>query len=198
MALAVQNWLDPQPGMLDRAEASARRALALDDHNAASHVGMAYVALHRRKFDLTGMHLDHALKIHPSDPYIIADRANWLTRTGRPVEALAALDKALEYDPFAPTWFWEFRANALFHLRRYDDAVCNLQKMTVLHHWHHAHLASAYAHAGQDDDARRELAAFLALRPEATCATISAVEPYAKPALLDHLLDGMRKAGLRD
>jgi TolB-like protein len=198
LSLAVQNWLDPQQGMLDRAEGSARRALALDNHNPASHVGMAYVALHRRQFDLAGMHLDHALKIHPNDPYIIADRASWLTRTGRPAEALAALDVAFEYDPFAPTWFYEYRANAMFHLHRYDDAIRNLQKMTVLYHWHHAHLASAYAHAGQGDDARRELAVFLAMRPEATCATIAAIEPYADPALLDHLLNGMRKAGLRD
>jgi selenocysteine lyase/cysteine desulfurase len=66
----------------------------------------------------------------------------------------------------------------------------------VLHFWHHAYFAAAYAYADRPDEARRELAAFLNARPDATIALVAAAEPYAAPALLDHLLDGLRKAGL--
>ena len=38
---------------------------------------------------------------------------------------------------------------------------------------------------------------FLPARPGATLAYVAAAEPYSDPALLEHLLDGLRKAGLQ-
>jgi len=157
---------------------------------------MGYVALHQRKFDPAGMHLNRAVSLNPNDVYIAADRANWLVRIGRPAEALQSLEAAMQRDPFSPTWFWEVRSNALFHLKRYDEAIAALRNMSAFHFWHYAHFAAAYAHAGRQDDARRELTAFLRARPDATIALVAAAEPYAEPALLERLLDGLLKAGL--
>jgi hypothetical protein len=70
--------------------------------------------------------------------------------------------------------------------------------MATFHFWHHAHFAAAYAHAGRHEDARRELAEFLKAKPDASLASVAAAEPYADSAFLDHLLDGLRKAGLRE
>jgi TolB-like protein/class 3 adenylate cyclase len=195
-ALVVQYWLDQQPEKLKRAEAGARTALSLDDHDAASHDAMGYVAMHQRKFDLAGIHFDRAVSLNPNDVYIAADRANWLVRVGRLAEALQILEAAMQRDPFSPTWFWEVRFTALFHLNRYDEAIAALRNMSTFHFWHYAFFAAAYAHAGRPDDARRELATFLNARPAAKIALVAAAEPYAEPALLNHLLDGLRKAGL--
>jgi TolB-like protein/class 3 adenylate cyclase len=196
LALTVLYWLDQQPEKLQRAEACARTALSLDDHDAAAHDAMGYCALHQRKFDLAGMHLNRAVSLNPNDVYIAADRANWLVRTGKPAEALQSLEAAMQRDPYSPTWLWEVRSNALFHLKRYDEAVAALRTMSTFQFWHYAHFAAAYAHAGRPDDARRELTTFLKARPDATIALVAAAEPYAEQALLDHLLNGLRKAGL--
>jgi tetratricopeptide (TPR) repeat protein len=188
--------MDQEPDQLRRAEACARAALSLDDHDGISHEAMGYVALHQRNFDLAGIHLDRAVSLNPNNVTSQATGANWLARTGRPEEALQTLEAAMRRDPFAPTWLWEFRFTALFHLRRYDEAITSLRTMATFHPWHHAYLAAAYAHAGKMDGARRELAALLNGKPAATVAAVAAVEPYSEPALLDHLLDGLRKAGL--
>ena len=59
-ALTVLYWLEQDPDRLRRAEACARTALSLDDHDASSHEALGYVALHQRKFDLARIHLDRA------------------------------------------------------------------------------------------------------------------------------------------
>jgi TolB-like protein len=194
--LVLLYWRSQQPETLQHAEACARTALSLDDQDGLSHQAMGYVALHQRQFDLAGMHFDRAMNLNPNDVYIAGDRANCLVRIGRPAEALQSLEAAMQRDPFAPTWLWVARCNALFHLKRYDEAIAALRNVSVLHFWHHAYFAAAYAYADRPDEARRELAAFLNARPDATIALVAAAEPYAAPALLDHLLDGLRKAGL--
>jgi adenylate cyclase len=130
--------------------------------------------------------------------YIAADHANWLTRSGRPAEALQRLGEAMRRDPFSPTWLWEMRSNALFHLGRYEEAIAALRAMSTLHPWHFAHLAAAYAQAGKLAEARRELATFLQAKPGATAAQVAAAEPYETPALLAPLLSGLRKVGLAE
>ncbi len=122
------------------------------------------------------------MSLNPNDVYIAADRANWLVRIGRLAEAVQSLEAAMERDPFSPTWFWEVRFNALFHLNRYDEAIVALRNMSTFHVWHYAFFAAAYAHAGRPDEARRELAAFLKARPDAKIALVAAAEPYAEPA----------------
>jgi TolB-like protein/Flp pilus assembly protein TadD len=196
--LVLQYWVDQQPKKLQRAEACARTALSLDDQDGVSHQAMGYVALYQRKFDLAAMHFDRAASLNPNDVYIAGDRANCLIRIGRPVEGLQGLEAAMQRDPFAPTWLWVARCNALFHLKRYDEAVAALRNLSTLHFWHYAYFAAAYAHAGRPDDARRELTTFLKARPDATIALVASAEPYAVQALLDHLLDGLRRAGLRE
>ncbi len=195
-ALTVIYWLNQQPETLRQAEACAKKALSLDDHDAWSHGAMGYVALHQRKFDLAGTHFDRAVTLNPNDVLCAADRANWLVRTGRPQEALQSLDAALRRDPFPATYYWDFRFTALFNLKRYDDAIAALSNMPTFNFMHHAYLAAACGHAGRQEDARCEVAALLAGKPGASIALVAAAEPYAKPDLLDHLLDGLRKAGL--
>ena len=198
IALTVQYWVDQQPEALRQAEACARMALSLDDHDALSHDAMGYVGVHQRKFDLAGVHSGRAVGLNPNDVMIAGHRANWLVRVGRPDEALQSLDAAMRRDPYPPTWIWDIRWCALFHLKRYEDAVAALRNMATFHFWHHAYFAAAYAHAGRQDDAARALAGFLEVRPAASLALVAAAEPYADPALLDHLLDGLRKAGLAE
>ena len=196
LALTVLYWLHQDPEMLRKGETAARTALALDDHDGTSHEAMGYVALHQRRFELAGIHFERAVSLNSNDIYIAADHANWLTRTGRPTEALQRLDEAMRRDPFSPTWLWEMRSNALFHLGRYEEAIAALRAMSTLHPWHFAHLAAAYAHLGRLADAHRELANFLQAKPGATVAQVAVAEPYQTSALLTPLLSGLRKAGL--
>jgi tetratricopeptide (TPR) repeat protein len=188
--------MEQKPELLQRAETSARTALSLDDSHAWSHEAMGYVLCHQRKFDQAGVHYQRATSLNPNDVSIAADHANWLARIGRANEALRVLDAAMRRDPFPPTWFWEIRFTALFQLKRYPEAIAALGNMSNFHPLHHAYFAAALAHAGRLDEARAELAKLLKAKPDASIAFVAGAEPYADPALLDHLLDGLRQAGL--
>jgi tetratricopeptide (TPR) repeat protein len=111
IALVAPYWLDQEPEQLRRAEACARTALSLDDHDAASHEAMGYVCQHQRKFDLAEMHFNRAMSLNPNDVCIAVDRANWLVRVDKPAEALQGLEAAMQRDPSSPTWLWEIRYN---------------------------------------------------------------------------------------
>jgi Flp pilus assembly protein TadD len=82
-------------------------------------------------------------------------------------------------------------------LRRYDEAIAALRRQTGGGPaWTSALLAATYAQAGRLDEARREAAKSHAANPSITIAAIADDSVYADTALRDHLLDGLRKAGL--
>ncbi|KUM27775.1 hypothetical protein AU467_15420 [Mesorhizobium loti] len=191
----LQNGLE---STLDAALASARTALALDDNDARCHYAMAYVALRHCDYDLAGYHHDRAQSLNPGDPDIAGGRANWLMHVGRLSEALATLDAALERDPFPATWQWDVRGYILFHMERYTEAIKAFRSVRAEPFWIVGMLAAAYAHAGNSEEARRQLNRYLTLRPGATLATVSDKIIYAKENMRQRWLDGLRKAGLSD
>lgn len=152
--------------------------------------------MQQRKFDLAGVHSSRAVSLNPNDILAAGTHALWPTRVGKSDAPLQFVDAAMQRDPFPPTWLWHFRCVALFHLKRYDKAIAAICNMANTFNMHHAYCASAHVHAGRLDAARREVTALLNARPDATIARVTAEEPYADQALLDHLLDGLRKPGL--
>jgi tetratricopeptide (TPR) repeat protein len=197
IALATRYLSDRLPETLKQAIAAADRALALDDNDAWAHQAMGYVNLRQGRLDLAGLHFDRALSLNRNDVNIAGDRANWLMYAGRLDEALQGLDAALQRDPYPPIWMWEVRGLILFHLRRYDEAIAALQRQTRGGPpWTSALLAATYAQAGRLDEARQEAAKSRAAHPSITIAKWAADSVYADVAFRDHLIEGLRKAGL--
>lgn len=196
IALGVTYLHDGQQTTLDAALACARAALALDDNDARCHYAMAYVALRSGEYDLAGHHHDRAHSLNPNDPDIAAGRANWLMHVGRLDEALEALDAAIERDPFPATWHWDVRGYVLFHLERYAEAINAFRSVRAQPFWIIGMLAAAYGQADLPDDARRELKRYLELKPAATLASVADKIVYAKDAMRQRWLEGLRKAGL--
>ena len=124
--------------------------------------------------------------------------SSWLTYVGRPNEALQRLHDTVRYDPFPTSWYWSIRGVTLFQLRRYNDAIEALNNMPIQHAWDHAYLAAAYAHVGLLDDAHRQLAAYRAAKPTITLVDFVSLQPYKDQLPLDHFIEGLRKAGLRE
>src|SRR5262249_18115696 len=195
IALTVNYTLDGQrnPSIIEAAVRSAQRALELDDTDAWAHEAMAYARLRQRQLQLAGLHFDRAVSLNPNDVNIAANRANWLIFAGRSEEALQCLDLAMQRDPFPPTWVWEVRGFALYQLKRYDEAIAAYLKGGENPYWMPALLAAAYAQDGQLENARRELARLREIKPDVTLDTFSELAITCA----DHLLDGLRKAGLR-
>ncbi|HEX6119151.1 MAG TPA: adenylate/guanylate cyclase domain-containing protein [Dongiaceae bacterium] len=194
-SLIAKYWRDGKQETLRQAVTCAEKALSLDESDAWSHGAMGYVSLYSKKLALAGMHYEKAMSTNPNDVYIITDYANWLSHMGRLEEALTYLDLAMQRDPFPPSWTWEVRGITLILAKRYEEAISALQKVPIEDDTTHALLAAAYAWAGQFGKARREIALAREGNPDLTIAFFRD-SPYADETHLDHILGGLRMAGL--
>ena len=93
---------------------------------------------------------------------------------------------------------WITRGLALYHLRRYDEAAKTFERATASRPYVCRYRAACYAQFGEFEDARDLVAESLRLQPGFTLRVWTAIEPYGSQADLEHMLNGMRKAGLPD
>jgi tetratricopeptide (TPR) repeat protein len=180
---------------LEKARLCAETALSLDNSDAWCHQAMGVVSLHSHKLAVAGMHFERAMSLNPNDVNVTGDYANWLSYMGRFDESLRYLDLAIQRDPFPPSWMWAIRGTVLLLAKRYEEAITAFQKAPIENFFTHALLASAYAWAGQNENARHELALARAGKPD-LAVSFFATAPYADEAHRKHIMDGLRMAGL--
>jgi tetratricopeptide (TPR) repeat protein len=195
----IGGWDENPQASLERAQASARRALALDDRLAEVHFVSAFVALFRRDHETAIRELERALALRSSYADAHALLAYVLYFAGRPEQARAALERAIRLNPRVPSAYLMIRSEFDITQRRYHDAIAALEtalEMNSAHPRMHLLLAAAYAHAGRVDDARWTIEQLLVLHPAASLARLHDTFPFRDPAQLEHVLDGLRRAGL--
>jgi TolB-like protein/Tfp pilus assembly protein PilF len=180
----------------DEAIEAGKKAVALDSSDAQCHQALAHAYLCRRSFDLADYHLGMATRLNPNDSELVAHRAWFELCAGRPNEALAWLDQAVQLNPNPRTWYWDLRGLALYHLRRYADALSAFERISSGPVYIDRFRAACHAQLGQLDEAHAIVAQALTRDPDFSLRQFALVEPYKSRADLDHMIDGMRKAGL--
>ena len=196
--LCLRYLLDDRLETLEEAASHAQRALALDENDARAQGAMGWVALRRRQYELAGRHFHRSTSLNPHDSSLSIDGANWLMYVNRLDEALRCLDLVQQRDPYAPNYIWEVRGQTLYFMKRYNEAISALQNMRTEHFWQPMFMAAAMAQSGRLVDSRRELASLLRARPKETLGSVSRWLGHADKGMRDHLLEGLRKAGLPD
>ncbi len=195
-AYLYQFFDDLQDETLAASLESAGRAVLLDDENPYGHSQIGLALMFQGKLDAPEAHLDKAVLLNPNSVWCAGSRVAWLGRVGRTQEALTTLDVMALHDPFLPAWYWELRVVALFAERRHEEVVTATRRKNPMKYWDHAYLAAAYAYLGRDQEAQAEVVEVLRKRPDFSIRAYAKQEPYKNPADRDHLLEGMRKAGL--
>ena len=199
-ALATAHMLtfyaDYKDETINAALGYAEKALSCDDHDFLSQAAMGYVHNHLAHWDLAKMHLDKAISLNPNSVFVARILASWMVRVGRAQEALQTLDTALQRDPLQPPWYWETRGMALLQERRYREVIQAVSHKNPLQAWDHGTLAMAHAYLGEDTEARKEAAAAVRMQPSISIAGWAKTDPHLNPAHLDHIVMGLRKAGL--
>ena len=131
MRTSLDDDLAARKQTLSRAEAAARKAIALDDSLGEAHATLGLVRVNHH--DLTGAEseLRRAIALEPGAArnyeYLVRLYAWW----GRSADALTAARRALELEPLSPSATAEM-ARALIANGQYDQALAQLAKVAGL------------------------------------------------------------------
>jgi adenylate cyclase len=174
----------------------AKKAVSLDENDARCRWALGGIYTFMNQLDLAGVHLNRGVALNPSDVVVAYGHAHWLARTGQTSAALKELDIAVQRDPFPPDFYWEIRSVPLLQEKRYEEVIQAFHRIGRPQVWHYPYLAIAYAHLGRIEEAKASAAEVLRLKPDFSAKWLIATEPYKNPADLEHMLDGLRKAGL--
>jgi TolB-like protein/Tfp pilus assembly protein PilF len=139
-----------------RARAAALKALHLDENTAEPYATLGYIKrYYDRDWSGAEEYLRRALELNPN----YATGHHWygilVSSLGRHEEAIAELELAERLDPLSPIISFAL-GRALYHSRRYDQAVGQFQKNVEMHPEFRStflFLGMAYAQMGMDQEA---------------------------------------------
>ena len=187
--------MNPRPNPIGRAMVHALAATQLDPQNAYARCWLAIVHFFRGENDRFEVEARRALELNPNDPETLADIGHYLAFMGEFERGAELSRRAQRLNPLHPGWYFFSFARLHYSQRRYAEAFADLQR-TGLPHFYWTQMLSAAALGQLDDpEAPAALARIFALKPG-----FSAREELRKwnaaPDDLEHILEGLRKAGL--
>ena len=198
-----RGWGEERDAASERALELARRAVALDERDSWSRFVLA-VALRDVKadYELAEAQVRTAIALNPNHYWNYCFKCWLSTCAGDLEEGIYCGHEAIRRNPLLPDGCLTSIGFAEYLAGRYERAIETFRQMSALGPRDEACLAAAYAQVGRDEDARRAAEDFRKRAAE-KLKKASSWEAYwserlnfKDPAALEHLLDGMRKAGL--
>jgi len=188
----------------DKAMQAATRAIELDKDDALANYALGLIYILDRDHEAAISELEYAIQLNPSfvSPHALLGHA--LSSSGRAEEAIPHFEQAIRLNPHDPLIGLNYArmARAYLHLHKHEEAVKWAQQGRRRRHSFNwslpSLLASALAHLGRLDEARRAVEEMNELEPGITVEFARAHTPVTDTAYVDHYLDGLRKAGLPD
>ncbi len=198
-------WSTDLQTSLQHGVALAEKSVALDDTDSRTHTALGWGRLASRDYDPARFHFERALALNPSDTRAIVHSARYLMCTGLAGEAIGRLGDADRLNPFGKHGL--YKGMAYYTVRDYDAAIHALTSLRNPVALVRAWLAACYAQAGREDEARAEARQCdVTARAEAADTGMSHAipwtrfaperNPYRNQDDTDHLVEGLRKAGL--
>jgi adenylate cyclase len=204
--LQLGGWSDEDTSAQVNALVDA--ALRLEPQNTHAHFVKAFLDTRmNQQFEKGLLHFQKAIALNRSYANALVNIGFTKRFMGRPAECLPDLEKAFRLSPKDPQlgqWY-RYYGSCLLDLRRYEQSIEWLYAALAADpsvEFVYRSLISALAHMGRMAEAHEHLAAYLKVRP---VASIGADRPIAERMFhpsaadaIDHMFDGLRKAGLPD
>jgi adenylate cyclase len=182
------------PATLNRAYELAGKAVRLDGNLPEAHAHLGWVLLFKGHHDAAIAEFECAFALNSN--FIDHRFANVLAHAGEAMKAIEVLQANIRLDPFRPMHLG-YLGHAYYMLGRYAEAVSPLRECAarlpnhqIVHLWR----AAAYAQLGRFAEA--EASEILRIWPGFTIARWKPIAVYRNPKDAEHLIDGLRKAGL--
>jgi TolB-like protein len=189
-------WQNLDSTHITKASAYARQSLALNPTLSDAHNAMSLACAYQDRMDLALLHVDRALALNPNNMLAASNRAQWLSYSGKHAEAVTELELIIGRDPFPPGWYWDTKGSALFQLREYEQAIDAYSAISELQSWQMSCRAASLAHLGRVKEAQHQIHLLLIAYPTMTTSQVLKIERWQTQGARNHLIMGLRKAGL--
>jgi adenylate cyclase len=197
----VEGWPHDVEHTYDVAFELAQRAVALDARDATAHFALALVCRHtqRRELDLPASR--EAVRLNPSHAAAYIVLAGGLNYTGQPEEGRQAVEVAMRLSPYDPRMFLWLPAHAmcLYQLRRYEDVLPPARKSLATRANYVVplrYLVAALGQLGRREEAAEPLAMLRRTLPNLDQARAHLARYYQVQSAIDHVIEGLAKAGM--
>jgi TolB-like protein len=189
--------MNPRPNPIGRALVHALAATRLDPQNAYARCWLAIVHFFRGENEKFEAEAQLALSLNPNDPETLADVGHYYAFMGQFERGAELSRRAQQLNPLHPGWYHFSFARLHYNERNYQQTIADVEKVGLPHfYWTHMLTAAAMGQLGRRD-AAHALALIFEVKPNFS-ARIELRKWNAAPADLEHILEGLRKAGLRE
>ena len=187
-----------RPDALGRTLQAARRAVDAAPSSAMAYGGLAYAMFFRKELQAFRTAAEQSIALNPLNSPTVAGLGALMAYTGDWEHGCAVAERAMQLNPRHPGWYWiPLYCNA-YRKRDYRGAVNFAIKFNLpgFHVMHEA-LAAAYGQLGEHEKAAESLREMLRLKPDYATAGRERLEKWFDREFVAHLIDGLRKAGLK-
>ena len=197
---AYLSWTDAPERNYQEALELGQRAVELDIRYPNAHFALALISMWTGRSDVAAAEFEHAIRLNPNFAAAHAVLGVVLTFRGQPEAGLASIEKGIRLSPKDPRLFiWlAGLAAARYQLRHYAEAVEIGRRSWTLNHNYFTGLTYVVAGLAQLDKTNEAGDALTTLReldPKLAAARTILQRLYQDPASIEHLLEGLHKAG---
>ena len=189
---------NPQPESIDRALRMAQRAVELDPQNAYARCWLAITHYFRHEIERFEAEAQRALSLNPNDAETLADIGHYYEFMGQFERGIALTKRAMALNPLHPGWYFMSFARYHYHLRDYQAALSAVENAGMPDfYWTHLLSTAMFGQLGETQRATESLARARELKPGISARGEFEMFSVA-PADLEHLMEGLTKAGLQE
>jgi len=185
---------NPRPDPIGRALDMALKATQLDPQSAYAHCWLAIVHFFRKDIGKFEAEAARALDLNPTDPEILAEVGHYLSFMGEFERGIELSKRAQALNPLHPGWYHFSFARLHYRERCYEETLVDMQRISMpSFYWSHILNAAALGQLGRIE-APEALAAMKQVKPGVSPAHEMDKWNVA-PGDVDHIVEGLRKAG---
>src|SRR5438874_1507559 len=186
-----------RPDPVGRARAAAQRAVASAPTSHFAHCAFATALFFQKDYLAFRTAAERALALNRMDSSTAAILGNMIAYAGDWEYGLGIVERAMQLNPHHAGWYHYVAFCDAYRRRDYRGALASALKVNLpAYHWPPVHLAAVYGQLGEQQRASAALRELHALVPNFGAIAREEFGKWLDAELTEHLLDGLRKAGL--
>jgi TolB-like protein/predicted Ser/Thr protein kinase len=186
-----------RPDPVGRALATARRAVEAAPSNHLAYHALASAQFFRREFQAFRNSAERAIALNLMDGFTAAYLGFLIAYAGDWEGGCALVERARQLNPHHPGWYWFPSFFDAYRKQDYRGALDFALKINMPGFWRTSlALATAYGQLGEREAASNAVRDLLAVKPDFAVVAREELAKWWDPQLVEHLIDGLRKAGL--